>query len=148
MTNAYMQTAIREAERAYEAGEIPVGAAIFREGKLIASAHNVTQTQHDPTGHAELVAIRAAGQALGDWRLDGCDLYVTLEPCPMCAAAICNARIRRLYFGAFDKRYGAAGTRYNYFARNPLGNVVEVYGGICETACTQILTRFFENLRK
>lgn len=146
MINHYMDVAIQEARRAAAAGEVPVGAAIFHEGRLLAKAHNVTKT--NAAGHAELLAIAQAGQALNDWRLTDCELYVTLEPCPMCAAGIMNARLKRVYYGAFDKQYGAAGSKYNLFAHTLYGHTVEVYGGICEEPCRQLLTDFFQTLRR
>ncbi len=148
MNNTGMEAALAEAQLAFAAGEVPVGCVIQKDGAIIARAHNETRQANDATAHAEMLAIRRAGAFLGDWRLDGCDLYVTLEPCPMCAAAIQNARIRRLYFGAFDMRYGAAGTRYDFFGKSFFGNAVEVYGGMQEAACTALLSRFFADMRE
>jgi len=135
--NAFMQAALAVAlEVATDFTEIPVGAVIVHKGEIIAKAHNQKEALHDPTAHAEILAIRAASAVLGDWRLSECDLYVTLEPCPMCMAAIREARIRRLYCGAYKP-----------------ANLVElkspdIYYGIEEEACTNILKTFFQKRRK
>ena len=137
-----MELAIAEARKALEKGEIPVGAVVVCGGDVLASAHNLKETLSDVTAHAEILAIREAEREKGDWRLSGCDLYVTLEPCPMCAEAIRQSRIRRLYFGAYDVQNGAAGSNLDITA-----NAVEVYGGICEDECTTVLKDFFKNRR-
>lgn len=138
-----MELAVSEAKKAHEKGEIPVGAIIVCGGEVLSVAHNLKETLSDVTAHAEILAIREAEQKKGDWRLSDCDLYVTLEPCPMCAEAIKQSRIRRLYFGAYDVQNGAVGSKLNI-----IGNVPEVYGGICEDECTAILAEFFKNCRE
>ncbi len=138
-----MNFAIAEAQKALAEGEIPVGAVIVCGDNVLAAAHNLKETLSDVTAHAEILAIRKAEQKTGDWRLQNCDLYVTLEPCPMCAEAIRQSRIRRLYFGAYDMQNGAVGSKLNI-----IGNVPEVYGGICEDECTAILAEFFKNCRE
>lgn len=140
--NNYMKKAIEQAENALKSGEIPVGAVVVHQGNIIFSAHNTKEKSFDPTAHAEILAIRGASKLLCDWRLNECDLYVTLEPCPMCASAISQARIRRLYFGAYDPDAGGAGSVLNL-----LSSSTEVYGGICEDECKEILNRFFKTKR-
>lgn len=140
--NVFMLAAISEAEKAFNIGEIPVGAVVVYEGKIIAAAHNLKETRQSPILHAEILAINKAAELLKSWRLDKCDLYVTLEPCPMCAGAIAESRIRRLYFGAFDKRLGAAGSFINL-----LEGKCEIYAGINELKCAAILKDFFSNKR-
>jgi tRNA(adenine34) deaminase len=138
-----MEIAMEWARRAADAGEVPVGAVVVRAGEIIASAHNLTETDKDPTAHAEILAIRAATAALGDARLTDCDLYVTLEPCAMCAAAISHARIRRVYFGAFDPKGGAVEHGPRWFQQPTCLHRPEVYGGIEEAAAAALLKDFF-----
>ncbi len=135
------------AQQAAKAGEVPVGAVLVKDGAVLAQAHNLVLTRRDPTAHAELLAIRQACQALGNERLEGCDLYVTLEPCPMCAQAISFARIRRLYFGAYDAKGGGVENGARIFAQPTCHHAPEVYGGIGEQACGQILKDFFAQRR-
>lgn len=141
-----MLAAIKEADRAAALGEIPVGAVIVKNGRIIATGYNLRETEHSVTAHAEISAIKNACEALNDWRLDGCDIYVTLEPCPMCAGAIINARLRRVYFGAYDPKAGSFGSVTDLsvfpFERRP-----EIYGGIMENECKTLLNDFFKNLR-
>lgn len=148
MENKFMRIAINEAMKAIDEGEMPVGAVVVHNGKVIASAHNLRNTLHDPTLHAEIVAMRDACAQLKDWRLEECDLYVTLEPCAMCSGAIINSRMRCVYFGAYDSEYGAAGGRIDLFSKSYLGSTTTVFGGIMEEECTKILKDFFANLRK
>ncbi len=137
-----MELAIREAETAAGAGDIPVGAVIVKDGRVIASAHNTREAERSAVRHAEITAIERACESLGGWRLDGCDLYVTLEPCMMCAGAIAQARIRRLYFGAYDPERG-------YVVSNPTaGFETEYYCGIMEKECAAVLSAFFEKMRQ
>lgn len=144
-----MAIALEEAEAAAERGEVPVGAAIVdASGNLLARAGNRTIEWRDPTAHAELIAIRAACRALGNERLVECDLYVTLEPCAMCAAAISFARIRRLYFGASDPKGGGVEHGVRFFDSPSCHHVPEVYGGIDELRASEILRRFFSGLRR
>ena len=138
-----MARALAEARRAGEAGEVPVGAAVVRDGVVIAGGGNRPRVAHDPTAHAEIVAIRAAAARLGAERLAGCDLYVTLEPCTMCAAAISFARIRRLYFGAADPKGGAVENGVRFFAQPTCHHAPEVYGGLREAEATSLLRAFF-----
>jgi tRNA(adenine34) deaminase len=142
-----MQIAIEEAHAAAARGEVPVGCAIVRGGTVIARAGNRTIADRDPTGHAEIVAIRAASAALGSERLADCDLYVTLEPCAMCATAMSFARIRRLYFGAADPKGGAVEHGVRFFAAPTCHHRPEVYGGINESECAALLKDFFQARR-
>ena len=148
MENKYMKIAINEALHAIKEGEMPVGAVIVQNEKVIASAHNIRNTQHDPTLHAEIVAMREACKIKKDWRLDDCDLYVTLEPCAMCSGAIINSRLRNVYYGAYDPEYGAAGGRIDLFSKSYFGSTTKVFGGIMEDECTKLLKEFFASLRK
>lgn len=143
----WMERALEEARRAEEMDEAPIGAVIVRDGEVIARAHNTRETEKDPLGHAEIGAIRRAAEKLGGWRLLGCTLYVTLEPCPMCAGAIINARIPRVVFGAYDKKAGAFGTLYD-LAEGKLNHTPEVAGGVLEKQCADLLSGYFKNKRK
>ena len=138
-----MQTALTEARAARDAGEVPVGCVIVRDGVVIAQAGNRTLRDRDPTAHAELLAIRAAAATLRSERLTGCDLYVTLEPCAMCAAAMSLARIRRLYYGAADPKGGAVDSGVRFFSAATCHHRPEVYGGINEGDAAALLRDFF-----
>ncbi|CEJ15443.1 tRNA-specific adenosine deaminase [bacterium YEK0313] len=142
-----MDLALREAELAAERGEVPVGAVIVRDGVVLARAGNLTLGLKDPTAHAEILAIRAAAAALGSERLIDCDLYVTLEPCPMCAGAISFARIRRLYYGTGDPKGGAVDHGVRLYGDATCHHRPEVYGGIGETAAAALLKDFFRSRR-
>jgi len=142
-SRSFMEMALAEARAARDEGEVPVGAVVVRDGAVIARAHNQPQKLKDPTAHAELLAIRAASRALGSERLAGCDLYVTLEPCAMCAAAISFARLRRLYFGAADPKGGAVEHGPRFFAQATCHHAPEVYGGIAEREAAALLRDFF-----
>ena len=142
-----MDIALAEARAAAEAGEVPVGCAILRDGEILARAHNRTLRDRDPTAHAEMLAIRAAARRLGSERLVNCDLYVTLEPCPMCAAAISFARIRRLYYGAADPKGGAVEHGVRYYADPTCHHGPEVYAGFGEREAGELLKRFFAERR-
>jgi tRNA(adenine34) deaminase len=144
---AFMSIALEEARAAQGRGEVPVGCAVVCDGKVIARAGNRTLSDKDPTAHAELVAIRAAAKALGTERLTDCDLYVTLEPCAMCAAAISFARIRRLYFGAGDAKGGAVENGVRFFSAATCHHRPEVYGGINESESAGLLKEFFQARR-
>ncbi len=148
MKNEKMQIAIEEAKIAREMNEVPVGAAIFLENQLIARAHNETIRRGCPDAHAEMIAIRQACRTLGDWRLNQCELYVTLEPCAMCCGTILLSKMKRLYFGAYDLENGVCGGRIDITNHNLFGNKIEIYGGICEQECQLLLTEFFSVLRK
>ena len=143
----FMPAAIDQAKDAAAAGEVPVGCVIVRAGAIIARARNRTLADHDPTAHAEMLAIRAAAEALGSERLIDCDLYVTLEPCTMCAAAISFARIRRLYYGAADPKGGAVEHGVRFFAAPTCHHRPEVYGGIAEAEASELLKKFFRARR-
>lgn len=142
-TPTFMDMALDQARAAGAANEVPVGCVIVRNGEVIASAGNRTVTDHDPSAHAEIVAIRQAAAKLGNYRLTDCDLYVTLEPCTMCAGAISFARIRRLYYGAHDPKGGAVENGVRFFASNTCHHWPEIYGGINETAAAAMLRSFF-----
>ena len=144
---SFMQLALEEARAAQERGEVPVGCVVVREGEVVARAGNRTRADKDPTAHAELLAIRQAAAALGAERLDECDLYVTLEPCAMCAGAISFARLRRLYFGASDPKGGAVENGVRFFDSATCHHKPEVYGGIGESECAALLTEFFRARR-
>lgn len=143
----YQQMALEEARRAAQEGEVPVGAVIVCRGEVIASAHNQRETLHDPTAHAEMIAITQAAESLGAWRLEGCTLYVTLEPCPMCAGAIVQARVPRVVYGATDPKAGAAESLYRLLTDQRLNHRAEVTGGVLAEACGEVLTEFFRSRR-
>ena len=144
---SFMEEALEEARAAGEAGEVPIGCVIVREGALIARARNATIAARDPTAHAEMLAIRAAAAALASERLVDCDLYVTLEPCPMCAAAISFARVRRLYYGAADPKGGAVENGVKLYASPTCHHRPEVYAGIAEREAAALLQDFFKARR-
>lgn len=147
LQNPFMEEAIREAKLAASCGEVPVGAVIVQKGKIIAKAHNMRETKSNPLYHAETAAIYAAAERLGDWRLSDCDLYVTLEPCPMCCGAVLQARLRRLYFGAYNKQGGCVVSCGQYLD-NPFSlHRTEYYCGIMEDECKELLTEFFAEAR-
>lgn len=142
-----MRRALALAKEAAEEGEVPVGALIVKDGEVVSTGRNRRETGKSALCHAELEAIGEACRALGGWRLWQCQLYVTLEPCPMCAGAVINARIPRVVFGAFDKKAGSCGSVVNLFDL-PYNHRPEVLGGVLESECAEILTDFFRNLRK
>jgi len=139
----FMRLAIEQARLAGQRGEVPVGAVVVKGDAVIAAGGNAPIGLHDPSAHAEMLALRAAGQALGNYRLDDTVLYVTLEPCLMCAAAIAHARVRRVVFGAFDPRAGAAGGMIDAFALKGLNHRVDAFGGVLHEECAALLNRFF-----
>ncbi len=143
----FMKEALLEAERAGELGEVPVGAVVVRDGEIIARAHNLRETDRIATAHAELLAIEQACQALGTWRLNDCTLYVTLEPCPMCAGTIVNSRMGRVVYGAKDAKAGAMGSvlQMNSY---PLNHKASLESGVLAEECAQVLRRFFEARRR
>ena len=143
----YMALALEVAERAAARGEVPVGAVIVQDDKLLVRAGNRVEADNDPTAHAEILAIRAAADMLDAPRLPDCDLYVTLEPCAMCAAAISFARIRRLYFGAYDPKGGGVEHGARFFGQATCHHSPDVYGGIAERDCGELLKKFFQGLR-
>ena len=146
-TPAPMRRALQLAQEAASAGEVPVGAVVVKDGKVVGEGHNLTRTNADPTAHAEIVAIRAAAAALGDERLTACDLYVTLEPCPMCAGAISHARIARLYYGASDPKGGAVEHGVRVFQQVQCLHRPEVYSGLGEGEAGELLRGFFSERR-
>ena len=144
----FMKEALKEAKRAYDKLEVPVGCVIVKDGKIIARAHNLKESKKDTTKHAEILAIQKASKKLEAWRLLDCDMYVTLEPCSMCAGAIVNSRIRNLYIGTMDKKTGAAGSVLNLFEDFTFNHKVTVQNGILKEQCEKILKDFFKELRK
>jgi tRNA(adenine34) deaminase len=144
---SFMEMALEEARAAGERGEVPVGCVLVRGGEVIACAGNRTVANRDPTAHAEMIAIRDAARALSSERLEDCDLYVTLEPCAMCACALSFARIRRLYYGAADPKGGAIENGVKFFASPTCHHRPEVYGGLAEAAASDLLKRFFKDRR-
>lgn len=141
-----MYEALNEAREAAKNNEVPVGAVIVKNGEIIARGRNMREQKQNALSHAEIEAINTACKVLGDWRLDGCEMYVTLEPCPMCAGAIINSRISTLIFGAYDKRAGSIDSVIN-LCDYPYNHRPEIYGGICEDECLEILQNFFKKLR-
>ncbi|MTT33324.1 tRNA-specific adenosine deaminase [Terrilactibacillus sp. BCM23-1] len=144
----YMKQAIIEAKKAEELGEVPIGAIIVKDQEVIASAYNLRETSQRPMSHAECIAIEKASEHIGSWRLEGCTLYVTLEPCPMCAGAIIQSRIEKVVYGASDPKAGCAGTLMNLLQDQRFNHQTEVVSGILESECGNLLTSFFRNLRQ
>jgi tRNA(adenine34) deaminase len=147
-TELYMRQALAAAEQAAAAGEVPVGAIVVVGGEVVAVAHNERETKNDPTAHAEVVALRKAAAALGRWRLVDAELYVTMEPCPMCAGALVNARLRRLVYGCDDPKAGAARTLYRLLDDPRLNHRVEVVPGVLAAESAGLLRAFFSRLRR
>ncbi len=147
MKNNFMEAALAQARLAFEKDEVPVGAVIVEDGKIISSAHNCNLTKKDPTAHAEILTLRKAAEIKGSSRLDNCDLYVTLEPCAMCAAAISLARIRRIYYAASDKKFGAVENGARIFASSSCHHKPEVYSGISEEESKKLMQDFFRSKR-
>jgi tRNA(adenine34) deaminase len=148
MHDHFMRIALEEAEQALREDEVPVGAVIVHEGRLIARAHNQREQLHDPTAHAEMIAITQAAESRQSWRLDGCTLYVTLEPCPMCAGAILQARIPTLVYGAADPKAGAVDTLFRLLDDPRLNHRVESVAGALAAPCGEVLSRFFQQQRR
>ncbi len=145
--SAFMRCALAEAEIAATLGDVPIGAVVVREGRVLARGRNRRETDRDPLAHAELLALREAARHLGAWRLAGCTLYVTLEPCAMCAGAMMQARLPRLVYGAADLKAGAAGGVVDLLRDGRFPHATEVTGGVCAEECGALLRRFFEALR-
>jgi tRNA(adenine34) deaminase len=143
----WMERALAEANAAQEAGEVPVGAVIVKDGKLITAGQNRNLRDRDPSAHAEIVALRAAGNALGNHRLEGCEMYVIIEPCAMCAGALVHARVARLIYGAKDPKAGAVESVMNVLNNPRLNHKTEVVGGVLESQCSQLLRDFFRARR-
>ena len=144
----FMKEALKEAKKAYDKLEIPVGAVIVKDGKIIARAHNQKETKCDTTNHAEILAIQKASKKLNSWRLIDCEMYVTLEPCSMCAGAIINSRIKKVYIGTMDEKTGAVGSVFNLFNDYKFNHKVDFETGILKDECEDILKSFFKELRK
>ena len=147
-TEKLMKQALKEAKKAYEKEEVPIGAIIVKDGKIIARAHNQKETKTDTTKHAEILAIQKASKKLKSWRLIDCEMYVTLEPCSMCAGAMINSRIKKVYIGTMDEKTGAAGSVLNLFEDYTFNHKVEAEVGIMKEECQEILTNFFKELRE
>ena len=144
----FMKKALKQAIKAYDLGEVPIGAVIVKDGAIIASAYNKRNASNCATKHAEIIAIEKACKKVGDWRLDGAEMYVTLEPCPMCAGAIVNARIKKVYFGAYERKSGAVLSNHQLLFHGGLNHKAEAEGGVLENECSTLLKKFFESKRK
>ena len=143
----FMKMAYKLALKAYDIGEVPIGAVIVKEGKVIAKAYNKRNFKKLATAHAEILAIEKACKKLNDWRLDDCEMYVTLEPCPMCAGAIVNSRIKKLYFGAYERKSGSVLSNYQILFKGGLNHAAQAEGGILEEDCSSLLRNFFKSKR-
>ena len=143
-----MKEALKQAKKAYDKLEVPVGAVIVKDGKIIARAYNQKEEKNDTTNHAEILAIKKASKKLGSWRLTDCDMYVTLEPCSMCAGALIQSRIRKVYIGASDEKTGACGSVLNLLEDYKFNHKVEVEKGVLQEECENVLKEFFKELRK
>ncbi len=146
--NRFMKLAVTEAEKAAENGDVPVGAVIVKDDEVIATGYNMRERENSATAHAEIVAIENACRKLGTKDLSGCRIYITLEPCPMCAGAILLSGITHVYFGAYEEKYGAAGSVFNLYYDYVFPKTVKFRGGIMEKECAAVLKKFFETLRK
>ena len=143
----YMHIALKEALKAQAIDEVPIGCIIVKDGKVIARSFNKREKTQDPTGHAEIKTLQKAAKKLNSWRLEDCDLYVTLEPCIMCSGAIIQSRIRRVYFGAYDPKGGAFGSSINVLDANNINHHPEIIGGVLEEECSELLTSYFKEKR-
>ena len=148
MEEKFMKAALKEAKKAYDKLEVPVGAVIVKDKKIIARAHNLKETKNDTTKHAEILAIQKASKKLNSWRLIDCEMYVTLEPCSMCAGALINSRIKKVYIGASDQKTGAVGSVFNLLEDYTFNHKVEYEKGVLQDECESILKEFFKELRK
>ena len=144
----FMKLAIKEAKKAELIDEVPIGAVIVKDGKVIARAHNKKESKNQATRHAEIEAIEKATKKVNNWWLEDCDIYVTLEPCAMCAGALINSRLRNIYFGAYDKKAGCCGSLYNLPEDTRFNHRLKVEGGILEEECASLLTNYFKKKRK
>ena len=144
-TTKYMKAALKEAVKAFDKDEVPVGAIVVHNNQVIGKGYNQTETLKDPTAHAEMIAITAAANHMGNWRLNECDIYVTLEPCIMCAGAIMNARIKNIFFAEFDPKFGACGSLYNLPDENKYNHRINVFSGLYENESRSLLQEFFRN---
>ena len=148
MEEKYMKEALKEAKKAYDKLEIPVGAVIVKNGEIIARAHNVKEAKKDTTKHAEIIAIQKASKKLDSWRLNDCEMYVTLEPCAMCAGALIQSRMKKVYIGTMDEKTGACGSVLNLLEDYKFNHMVDIEKEICKEECEKILKDFFRELRK
>lgn len=148
MNEKFMKIAIKEAQKAEMKGEVPIGCVIVKDGVVISRGRNMREEKNDATLHAEMVAIRRACKKLGQWRLEGCEMYVTLEPCPMCAGAIVNSRVDKLFFGAADKVSGCASSVFPILSQQQFYHTVDYVGGILGDECSEMLINFFKKRRK
>lgn len=148
MPEKYMKEALKEAKKAYDIEEVPIGAVIVKAGKIIARGHNKRETKRQACAHAEIIAIEKACKKLDAWRLNDCEMYVTLEPCPMCAGAIMNARIKKLYIGAMEPKFGAVGSKVNLLEDIKFNHDVEVEKGVLKEECSKYIKDFFKERRK
>ena len=148
MEEKFMKVALKEAQKAYNKNEVPVGAVIVKDGVVIAKAHNLKEIKQDTTYHAELHAIQKASKKLGSWRLTDCEMYVTLEPCSMCAGALIQARIKKVYIGAMDYKTGSCGSVLNLLKDYKFNHEVEIQTGVLKEECENILKSFFKELKK
>jgi len=145
--NFFMQESLIEAQKAFDINEVPVGCVIVYDDKIIGRGHNRRTIENNALGHAEIIAINEACKFIGDWRLEDCHIYVTVEPCPMCAGAILQARMKALYFGAWNKKAGACGSVIDIIAEDKFNHKVEMYSGIMQKECSQMMSSFFARLR-
>lgn len=148
MHEEFMKIALAEAKKAFDKEEVPVGAVIVQNGKVIAKAHNLKETKNDTTRHAEILAIQKASKKLKKWRLTDCEMYVTLEPCSMCAGALINCRLKKLYIGTMDQKTGACGSVLNLLGDYKFNHIVEIETGVLQEDCEKILKDFFKFLRE
>lgn len=148
MKEKFMKEALKEAKKAYEKLEIPVGCVIVKDGKIISRGHNLKESKQDTTKHAEIIAIQKASKKLQSWRLIDCEMYITLEPCAMCAGAIINSRIKKIYIGTMDEKTGVAGSVFNLFEDYVFNHKVEIETGVMQEECKEIIKHFFKELRE
>lgn len=148
MEKKFMIMAYKQAEKAKEKDEVPIGAVIVKDGKVLSKGYNLVENTNKATAHAEIIAIEKACKKLKSWRLDGAEIYVTLEPCAMCAGAIANARIKKVYFGAYERKSGCAESKYPVLSNNGLNHSVEYEGGIMEEECASLIKKYFSEKRK
>lgn len=148
MEKKFMIMAYKQAEKAKEKDEVPIGAVIVKDGKVLSKGYNLVENTNKATAHAEIIAIDKACKKLKSWRLDGAEIYVTLEPCAMCAGAIANARIKKVYFGAYERKSGCAESKYPVLSDNGLNHSVEYEGGIMEEECASLIKKYFSEKRK
>ena len=144
----FMKEALKEAKKAYKKLEIPVGAVIVKDGEIIAKAHNLRESKNSSIAHAEILAIEKANKKLNAWRLENCEMYITLEPCMMCMGAIVNSRIKKIYIGAMDPKGGTVGSKINLLKDIKLNHETEIQYGVCSEECSKLLKDFFKELRK